>query len=84
MSTEKNNVNANIETDADGSTIEVYAVVDGMKYVFQIDLTNPMPINGDTFEVDEVDGKIRHEMTIHQNRCMFLETEITANPEEVE
>ena len=86
MSNEKNNVNANIETDTDGSTIEVVAVVEGMKYNFKIDLFD-LKNRDEELGISKIDygaGLPRHLMNFHQNGCMFLDYEETANPKEVE
>ena len=86
MSNEKNNVNANIETDTDGSTIEVVAVVEGMKYNFKIDLFD-LKNRDEEMGIHTRDygsGLPRHLMTFHQNECMFFDHEETANPKEVE
>ena len=86
MSNEKNNVNANIETDTDGSTIEVVAVVEGMKYNFKIDLFD-LKNRDEELGISKIDygaGLPRHLMNFHQNGSMFLDYEETANPKEVE
>ena len=80
-----NRVRAEIETDTDGdATIEVVAVVEGMKYTFQIDLYDLKDRDGE-LGIDSNDygaGLPRHLMNMHQNGCMFLDHEETANPEE--
>ena len=76
--------NAKIETDTDGSTIELVAVVDGMKYNFKIALFDfknrdeELGINSEDYGA----GLPRHLMTLEQNGCMFFDHEETANPKE--
>jgi len=74
--------NATIETDEDGSTIQLDAVVEGMKYNFTIDLFDlknrdeELGINSNDYGA----GLPRHLMTFHQNDCMFFDHDETANP----
>jgi len=78
--------NATITEDTDGSTIDLVAVVEGMKYTFKIELFDfknrdeEEGINSNDYGA----GLPRHLMTLEQNGCMFFDHEVTANPREAE
>tara|TARA_R100001530_G_scaffold128946_1_gene98938 strand:+ start:62 stop:316 length:255 start_codon:yes stop_codon:yes gene_type:complete len=75
--------NATIETDDNGHTIDLVAVVDGMKYHFEIDIWGLKDRDEEMgiHTRDYGNGLPRHKMSLSQNGCDFFNNEITANPE---